>query len=398
MKNTISLFILVLFFVSCQAQNNNVKTVVEGNSRFAFDLYAKVKEDKNIFFSPFSISSALSMTYAGAANKTEAEMREVLYFKENNDKFHKEFSEILKKVEVKTKDKASPQISIANKLYAQKDYKFKDDFLSIPKKYYNSELQKVDFKDEKNRDEARKEINSWVEKNTNNKIQELIAPNILSDLTRLVLVNALYFKAPWQTFFKEEKTSKKEFWTDEKNSTKVDFMQGIYKSAYFQNDMLQIAVLPYKDNVASLIIFLPKEKNGFSEFQKEFTYENYTKWMSKTVSKKIAFSIPKFKIEDNYRLKDVFQKMGMKAPFSRKADFSGMTGNKELKISKIIHKSFIEIDEKGTEAAAATAVVMNRKNGNSGLPVSFKADHSFIFIIKDNRTNSILFMGHVIKP
>ena len=325
-------------------------------------------------------------------------MKKVLYFKENNEEFHKEFSEILKKVELKSRDQASPQISIANKLYAQKNYIFKEDFLNIVKKNYNTPLQKVDFKNAQNREKARKEINLWVEKQTNDKIKELIEPNILTDQTRLVLINALYFKAPWKTVFKEEKTTNDDFIVDKNNVVKADFMHGIYKSSYFQNDLLKIAVLPYKDNAASLIIFLPKKDTDFSEFQKEFTFENYTKWMSKLVSKKIAFSIPKFKIEDNYQLKNVFEKMGMKKPFSKKANFSRMTGNKDLKISKIIHKSFIEIDEKGTEAAAATAVVINRKGGQPNMPVSFKADHSFIFIIKDNRTNSILFMGHVVKP
>ncbi len=396
MKKISVLLIGFLFVLSCTAQKAEVSTAEQGNSMFAFELYKQLGTEKgNVFFSPFSISSSLSMTYAGASGETASELQNVLFFKDNTEDFHHEFKVIINKL--KKKGEGNVEINVANSLWAQKDYNFETPFLSTVRSNYSSPVQMVDFKESKNRESTRIKINEWVAEETNNKINDLIAEKILSDATRLVLVNAIHFKGSWKKPFKKAATKKLDFYLSAKKTIKASFMQGVVKANYFENDFVQMVEIPYKGD-ATMIIFLPKENDGFNDLQEKFTYENYKTWSSSFTKKDIVLTIPKFKIENNFELDKTLKKMGIKTAFSKKADFSKMTGDKDLFISKVLHKSYIEINEDGSEAAAASAVVMDRKTASTELPKAFRADHPFIFMIKENTTNSILFIGHFTNP
>ncbi len=398
----IQIIVLGFLLVSiCTAQKVEVETAEQGNSMFAFELYQQLSKTKeNVFFSPFSISSALSMTYVGAAGTTAEEMKNTLHFLENSDSCHSEFNILMNKIPKKSKDKQATQISIANSLWAQKDFHFEDVFLKTVKSNYNTPVEMVDFIDEKNRGKTREKINKYVASQTNNKIKDLIGKKILDKTTRLVLVNAIYFKGNWSNPFKEAKTKKKDFFISSKKTVQTDFMQGIFGTHYFENEDVQIAALPYEGRDATMLIFLPKNKDGFNDLQEKFTHENFTEWNSKLKYRKVAFTIPKFKIEESFDLEKVLKKMGMKSAFGKKADFSGMNKKNNLYLSKVLHKAFIEVDEAGTEATAATAIVLNRKSAstNNKPPVIFRADQPFIFMIRENSTNSILFIGHYVNP
>jgi len=396
MKKLSILIMGFLFVLSCSAQKTEIKTAEQGNSIFAFSLYDQIQNSKeNVFFSPFSISASLSMTYAGSAGATEAEMKDVMSYKSNTDGFHKEFKSILENFKKKGEDNV--KINVAQSVWAQKDYNYETDFLVSLRANYLSPVQKTDFVDAKNRVESLKKINDWAAEKTNKKINNLLPKDALSDATRLVLVSAIHFKGSWETPFKKASSKQLDFKTINKKTVKVSFMQGMAKVNLYENEIVQVAEIPYKGD-ATMIIFLPKKEDGFSDLQKQFTYDNYSIWTSNFTKSSVSLIIPKFKIENSFDLEKPLKKMGMKTAFGKKADFSKMTGDQSLFISKIVHKAYIEIDEDGTEAAAATAVVMDRKSAMNELPTAFRADHPFIFIIKENTTNTILFVGHYVQP
>ncbi len=396
MKKLSILLIGVLFIFSCYAQNTEIKTAEQGNSMFALELYNQLQTDKeNVFFSPFSISSSLAMTYAGSAGETEAEMKEVMSYKNNTESFHGEFKSILNNFKKKGEDNV--KISVAQSVWTQKGYNFETPFLATVRANYLSPVKKADFVETKNREAALKQINDWVAKQTSNKINNLLPKEALTDATKLVLISAIHFSGSWEKPFKKTSTKKLDFKLSSKKVEKMSFMVGVSNANYFENDLVQVVEIPYKGD-ATMIIFLPKEEDGFSDLQEQFTYENYTTWTSNYTKSRTSLTIPKFKIENDFDLEKPLKKMGMKTAFGKKADFSKMTGDEELFINKIIHKAYIEIDEDGTEAAAATAVVMDRKSTSNERPKAFRADHPFIFMIKENTTNTILFVGHFVQP
>jgi len=360
------------------------------------ELYKQIQSSKeNVFFSPFSISSSLAMTFAGSAGETETEMQKVMSYKNNSENFHGEFKAILNNF--KKKGKNNVKISVAQSVWAQKDYNFEATFLETVKANYLSPVQKVDFIETKNREEALSKINDWAAKATNNKINNLLPAEALTKATKLVLVSAIHFSGNWKTPFKKTLSKKLDFKPTNNKPEKISFMVGVSNTNYFENSLVQVVEIPYKGD-ATMIIFLPKKEDGFSDLQEQFTYENYTTWTSNYTQKKISLTIPRFKIENNFDLDKPLKKMGMKLAFGKKADFSKMTGDQSLFISKIVHKAYIEINEDGTEAAAATAVVMDRKSASNEPPKAFRADHPFIFMIKENTTNTILFVGHFVQP
>ncbi len=373
----------------------DVKAVVTGNSRFAFELYAKlkddpnaVKQDGNLFFSPYSISAALAMTYAGARGETEKQMAKVLHFTLPQERLHAGFAASGKRM------RADPdELRIANSLWGQKDYGFLEDFLELTKKYYGAELKEVDFI--KETEKSRKTINKWVEKRTEEKISELIGKGILSRYTVLVLTNAIYFKGDWMIQFDKKNTRDAPFAISADKKVNVPMMYLKEKFKYWANEDLQVLELPYEREHLSMIVLLPKKADGLVEFEKSLTLDNLNNWLAGLRKREVMVYLPRFKITwGAFELKDVLKDMGMPhAFFWPPADFSGMTVRKDLFISNVLHKAFVEVNEEGTEAAAATAVVMTRSVGTV-----FRANHPFIFMIKDNRAGSILFMGRVVNP
>ncbi len=378
---------------------NTPQGVVEGNNAFAFKLFHQVQNGTtgNRFYSPFSISTALAMVYAGARNETALQMSQTLNF-DQSDKFHTDYKNLLGKLHEGAA--GTIKLNIANGLWAQSDYRFLDTYIDIIRSNYTAELKNVDFKDNAERETIRNEINSWVEKNTSNRIRNILTRGDLNALTRLVLVNAIYFYGDWANPFTKELTKTRDFRLIDGTKDTVPFMNQGDRFNYFEDSKIQAVEIPYTDNKASMVIFLPNTTDGLTELVKSFDYGYYQEVVGSLQSTDVSLSLPKFKMDFRFELGGTLSQMGMPLAFSQGgADFSGMTGNRDLFISKVIHQAFVNVDEKGTEAAAATAVVIDRTMApHHAEPKIFNADHPFVFLIRDNTTGSILFMGTIMKP
>jgi serpin B len=369
--------------------------LVRNNNLFALELYRQVSTaGANVFYCPFSISAALAMTYAGARGTTEAQMSRVLHFDTDQPRFHADYKELLKHLNSLEK-KDSIEMSLANSMWVQKDYPFLSSYTDLVKKQYKAGLKNVDFRTELNK--SRLAINKWVEDETNAKIKDLLVDGSLSDLTRLVLVNAIYFKGAWEKPFRAEDTRKMDFISSAEKTVNTDFMSVENKFAYAETEAIQVLELPYAGKSVSMIVFLPKQTDGIASLEKGFSIDNYYAWTTALKMQNAKVFLPKFSMTAEFELSDVLKKMGMTDAFSLTADFSGMTGTKDLLIDKVVHKAFIDVSEKGTEAAAATAVVIREKSMPVNV-VTFRADHPFMFVLRDNATNNILFIGKVANP
>jgi serpin B len=368
--------------------------LVQGNNTFALDLYRELATEKgNLFFSPYSISTALGMTYAGARGDTAAQMATTLHFGLPPERLHPAFGSLIKEINGAGKPRKY-QLQTANRLWGQKDYGFLPEFLKLTETNYGAGLKEVDFVDAP--EEARKAINAWVEEQTRDKIKELIKPGILTAKTRLVLTNAIYFKAAWMHPFLERRTVKGDFHVGADKKVTVPLMHGGVRTGYFKGDDFEGLNLPYESNDLAMIVLLPKA-GGLADLEKRLTAANIQGWLSKLRSHRVTVTLPKFKVTAQFMLKDTLSRMGMPLAFDpAKADFSGMTTREKLWISHVIHKAFVDVNEKGTEAAAATAVLLG--GGSAPPPATFRADRPFVFLIRDNRTGSILFVGRVIDP
>ncbi len=390
-------------------ENVASQRIVEGNNSFALELYAKLQgEQGNLFFSPYSISTALAMTYAGARGLTASQMAQVLHFPVSPDEeaesspkatdrgqFGSAFGRIIKDLNARGR-KGGYTLTVANALWGQKGYGFLDEFVKFVRTNYDGRLNEVDFVAAT--EKARKTINAWVEKKTKDKIKDLIPPGVLDQMTRLVLTNAIYFKGNWASQFKEDQTKDAPFTLADGQKTQAPMMKQTGQFGYMEADAFQGLELPYVDNELSMIILLPKAHDGLGEFENTLTAENLSQWLSRLLPREVIVSVPKFKATKQFSLASVLAAMGMKDAFSEKADFSGMDGKKDLFISAVIHKAYVDVNEEGTEAAAATGVAMRLTSiGPSETPV-FRADHPFLFLIRDNHSGSILFLGRLMNP
>lgn len=396
MKTVKSILIIVtsIFVLGNTAVSQGVKDVVKGNNEFTFDLYDQINDkEENLFFSPYSVSSALAMTYNGAEGKTKNEMSDVLNFNKDINALSENYSALNDHITGLSSKKI--QLNIANAIWGQQDYGFRKAFLELNKKYYGAGIKQVNFK--KEHKEIRNQINKWVEDKTNQKIKNLIKPNVLDRMTRMVLVNAIYFNGKWENPFKEEDNFKDKFYIYSKCETQTEFMFQKLSLKYHEDDIAQVVEIPYSGKSLSMMVILPKEKYGMEQLEEYLDnelYENYNKSLS---TYKVELSFPKFEVEDDYELNSPLKDMGMKSAFGEGADFSGMTGSKDLFIDNVVHKTYVKVDEEGTEAAAATGIVM-RKTSAIMETKEFKADHPFIFIIKENKNDTILFMGRIMNP
>jgi len=389
--------VLAAAFAATLARGANRKEqadLVEGNNAFALDLYAELKgEDGNLFFSPFSISTALAMTYAGARGETAAQMKKTLHLP---DKPHAAFKPLLDDLNKRQK-RGHYQLSVANALWGQKGYGFLKPFLGLTRGYYGAGLRELDFRQDA--DAARKVINQWVEEQTNSKIKDLIPQRVLDAETRLVLTNAIYFKGNWAEQFDKLATREEPFILARGKKVNVPMMRQIDELRYMETKDLQVLALPYKGKDLSMVVLLPRKANGIASLEAALTQKQLAGWLARMRSREAHVAFPKFKVTSSFSLGATLGAMGMKDAFRLPpADFSGMNGRKDLYISAVIHKAFVDVNEEGTEAAAATAVVATEAAGEPRGPVVFRADHPFVFLIRDNKTGSILFMGRVMNP
>ena len=387
-----------LWLLSSMAFAQDSNSVVDANNQFAFDLYSEYRSsDGNIFFSPYRSSSAMAMTYEGARGKTAEEIQSVFHYPKEDSLRRESFLEI--NGQINKKDKKCT-LRVANALWAKKDYIFLDDYFDVIGQYYGGHVTNLDFI--KETEQSRLTINDWVEKQTNDKIKNLIPPGVLTPMTRLVLTNAVYFKGFWFIQFDEKDTKDEDFRVSPGNAIKVPMMHLAGKKAKFnygETDNLQILELPYEGNDLSMLVLLPKG-DDLGALEGSFTAQQLAAWKSLLQEEEVVVALPRFKFETKYFLAQDLKNMGMPAAFSEKeADFSGMTGNKDLVISAVIHQAFVDVNEEGTEAAAATAVIMKEiRAEDPKKPKIFKADHPFIFLIQDKKTGNILFLGRVSDP
>jgi serine protease inhibitor len=373
-----------------------VASLVESNSDFAANLYQQLaSRDGNLFFSPYSISNALAMTYGGAKGNTANEMKTTLRFQLEPERLHPTFGKLILALDGDGK-KRDFQLNIANRLWGQKDYGFLPDFTKLGQTHYNAGLEEVDFINKA--EEARQTINTWVEKKTNDKIKNLIPAGVLTVDSRLVLTNAIYFKAPWSSPFDPKQTRPGKFQLLDGKTAEVPMMHMKKMGRFAAHDGFSVVEMPYGNmRDTSMIVILPKEAKGLADVEKRLTAQNLAKWTSKMGGFEIDLKIPKFKMTLEISLKETLQKLGMKDAFAAgTADFSGIATREKLFITAVLHKAFVDVNEAGTEAAAATAVVV----GTTSLPPSatFHADRPFLFLIRDNRTGSVLFLGRVVNP
>jgi serpin B len=394
-------------------QEADIQIVVKGNNEFALALFAKLPQKQgNLFFSPYSISTALAMTYAGARGDTDAQMAEVLGFPTlpgvpsedyegvihpawKREKLHSAFGKMIENLNARGK-KGNYELTVANALWGQRGYGFLKEFLVLIEIHYDGQLNKVDFI--RAVETTRRTINQWVEEKTNDKIKNLIPEGVLNSMTRLVLTNAIYFKGNWASQFKEDRTKPAPFTLINGSRINVPMMNQTEQFPYLETVDFQALELPYVDNELSMIIFLPRRFDGLKEFEKTLTTENISNWLSKLRKREVIVSVPKFKMTSQFAMAPVLKSMGMTDAFRPNvADFSGMNGKRDLFISAVIHKAYVDVDEEGTEAAAATGVEMTVTSVPSRMPV-FRADHPFLFLIRDNNTGSILFIGRLTNP
>jgi len=375
-------------------------SLVEGNSAFAFDLYQALKEEGgNLFYSPYSISLALAMTYAGARGETAQQMADTLQFLLEQDRLHPAFNwldaELAKRGEgAAGKDGEGFRLNIVNAIWGQKDYEFLTEFLDVLAENYGAGLRILDFITET--EKSRLTINKWVYDQTEKRIEDLIPQGAIGQLTRLVLTNAIYFNAAWAYPFDEHMTADGLFYLLDGGQVSTPMMKQTESFGYTEGEGYQAVELPYDGGELSMVILLP-EAGDFKAFETGLQSQQISDIISSLRATEVALTMPQFEFDSEFSLKDTLAEMGMPVAFSGAADFSGMTGESELFISDVVHKAFVAVDEAGTEAAAATAVIMEL-TAVPELPVEVTIDRPFIFLIRDIETGAILFLGRVMNP
>jgi serpin B len=382
----------------------DTEVVVEANNRFACDLYQRLSDEErnegeNIFFSPYSISTALALTYEGAAGETADEIRAVFYFPENRSALREGSKALIDDV---NRGDSAYTLRTANALWAEKTHPFLPGYISVAEDYYGAEVENLDFINAP--DASRQTINRWVEDQTEDLIRDLIPEGAINSLTRLVITNAVYFKGTWVLQFDENLTSKSAFTTARGETVTVQMMQRTDEEArypYAETDDLQILKMPYEHGGTkslSMLVLLP-ETNDIRAAEEALGTPELSEAIAGMEEERVMVYFPKFTLECDYLLTDTLPAMGMPTAFGSSADFSGLDGTPELFITDVIHKAFIEVNEEGTEAAAATAVVLGKGVAIEEDPVPvFRADHPFVFMIIDDENGNVLFMGRIAEP
>jgi serpin B len=376
---------------------NDIESLAGGNTAFALNLYARLKTaDGNLFFSPYSISACLAMTYNGARGDTAAQMAQTLHFDTKQNQLAASFGELQKQLN-KEQEKKGIALDIANGLWGQKDHLFLPAYLDVAKQSYGANMKQVDFRT--HADTARTEINDWVAHQTQGKITDLIQPGVLGPATRVVLVNAIYFKGSWARKFDKPSTAPAPFTVTPNQKPEVPLMNLTTDFKYAEVDGLQLLELPYAGDDLSMVLLLPREPDGLKGMEDLLNQQTLDRWLAQARQEKVAVFLPKFKLAAQFSLAKPLAEMGMTDAFSSNANFSGMDGERDLFISAVVHKAFVDVNEEGTEAAAATGVVMRMSAVMRPRPMPiFRADHPFIFLIRDNHSGSILFLGRLVDP
>ena len=368
-------------------------------NRFAFDLYGRLRsqEKGNLFFSPQSISTALAMTYAGARGETAAEMARTMHFSLPQDRLPAGYAALLGALRGGSGTR-SYRLSIANRLWGQRGVSFLEPFIAVTRTSYGAELGLADFKTDA--EGARGEINGWVAQETEQKIRDLIPAGVLGPDTRLVLANAIYFRGDWARQFEKSGTHEQPFHVSGGPPVGVPLMFAKLPAGFATRPdaAMKVLELPYKGDDLSMLVLLPDAMDGLAAVEANLTAENVRRWTTGLARQDVLVFLPRFSVESGFGLGTTLAAMGMPQAFSDRADFSGMNGKRDLSISAVLHKARVDVDEQGTEAAAATGVAVGIRAMRPEEPPTFRADHPFVFFIRHNPTGAILFLGRVTNP
>jgi serpin B len=390
-KRCFRIFLSLISFLPCLGHaEENQNATVQANNRFALEFYGTLPKESNLFFSPYSIYSALTMTYPGAAGNTQREMQQVLHLPQNSD-------EAVTSLAALNEQLKSEQLHLANAFWVQSDLKLSPQFEGIMKRSFPNAFQLANFM--RAPDQARNTINKWVADQTKNKIQGLLQSNDVTSTTRMVLVSAIYMQAAWNRPFKPLLTQSGPFYLPIGKSVQMSFMNQKALFPYASFDTYSVVELPYasrdKGNLVMQIL-LPHRVDGLKQLEQAMDSALIDKIDQELTQQTVALFLPKMNLTNSIDLKEPLQRLGMRDAFGMQADFSNIAGARDLAIDKAIHKTFIRVDEEGTEAAAATAISIGL---TSMLPskqiVEFRADHPFVFIIKEKDSGTILFIGRM---
>lgn len=401
----VSLFVLGMLPVSrAQEQTGTdpeagLKTLVQGNNAFAFDLYTQLAKQKgNLFFSPHSVSNALAVVLVGAKGDTAKEIANVLGVQGNEQDFHSSFSSLNKRIQ-SAADKGSAELSITNAFWRQDGIELRPSFLEDCQKNYSVEFNKSDFLNDS--EGARRSVNEWAEAKTKGKIKELLNPGSINNKTRFILVNAIYFKGKWSVPFPKDSTKEATFLAGFKDRVQVPMMNLTLITDYHSADGFQLVAIPYADNRLSLYAFMGESETALRDFESRLSPRVISDLLGRMKKHVVDVSIPKFRLEDHFFLSEPLGRLGMSEAFSLNADLSGIADSREkLRLGAVIHKTYLDLNEEGTEAAAATAVIgVNPSSFSQPIPrAKIVLDRPFLFLIRDNETGAVLFLGRLMNP
>ncbi|MDX1974715.1 MAG: serpin family protein [Rickettsiales bacterium] len=384
-------------FCGQAAYADDHQQVIAGNQAFARELYKQLRANTgNIFLSPYSVSTALAMTTAGARSKTETEMLQTLQQTLPAERLHPAMGSVIQSLNQQS-TKGDYQLQVANALWVQQGGNFLEPFMRTNQTHYRTQVTPLDFITAP--EPSRQTINDWVARATQDKIRDLLSMGTVTTDTRLVLTNAIYFKGYWETAFTASATSDMPFKVGQAQTMPVATMHMTKPFAYGDTELYQLLALPYRGGDLSMIIILPREGKSMADIESALTMPDFTQRLNQLSAREVQLALPKFRISSGFSLKSALEAMGMRTSFTPQADFSGINGQPNYFISDVVHKAFVEVDEQGTEAAAATGVVMRATSAAMPTsPVPFIVDHPFLLIIRDQKTGLWLFMGRVDNP
>ena len=385
-----------------------LRELVQGNNDFAFDLYRALSDEEgNLFYSPFSVSQALAMTFAGARGETERQMADTLQYQLPQSSLHPTFNALDRALASRGKDpRGTPKegeakqyfrLNIANAVWGQHGFGFLPDFLDVLAENYGAGMRLMNFAGAP--EESRARINDWVAEETEDKVKDLLPPRTIDPLTRLVLTNAIYFNASWHRLFDRRQTKVRPFHLEGGDIVDVPMMTETSKDfyGYTRGDGYQAVDVPYSYGEMSMTVLLPDE-GDLGALEDSLNAELLDQIMDDIEIDYITLTMPLFKFESEFSLGETLAGMGMPDAFDDRADFSGMTGSRDLLISHVVHKAFVSVDERGTEAVASTAGVVILVSGSSKEPIPVTVNRPFIFLIRDTATGTVLFLGRVMNP
>jgi serine protease inhibitor len=374
-----------------------IHEVAASNNAFALDLYRQLRPTSgNLFFSPYSISSALAMTWAGARGETARQMKAALKLALPDDELHQAFGGLTRSLNERG-EAGGYELTVANALWAQQGYPFRKEYLELTRTAYEAAFKNLDFATSP--EPSRLAINAWVEEKTRDRIKDLLPQGSVNSMTRLVLTNAIYFKGKWADQFDPKQSFEAPFHLTASESTPVFLMHRMDNVDYMEKETFQAVRLPYRNDELSMVVLLPRSVDGLAALEDSLDSGKLVALTEGFRNQKIQLFMPRFKMTSQFNLGEPLAALGMRDAFDpRRADFSGLTEKKDLSITAVLHKAFVEVNEEGTEAAAATGVVMGVTSVRPITIPEFRVDHPFLFVIQDNQSGGILFMGRLTNP